>query len=144
MAGGMITGNSAGVTGGGVCMHPNGTMAVSGGAFVSGNVNSAGAASNVYLPDGKVLAVGSLSSAASVGVTTETAPTAYAPVTITSGASAGDGDHFFGDASGVSVDMRGGEVCLWTPLTWASLQAALDAGGTVTLPNDVIAAAGDG
>ena len=144
MAGGMITGNSAGVTGGGVCLHPNGTMAVSGGAFVSGNVNSAGAASNVYLPDGKVLAVGSLSSAASVGVTTETAPTAYAPVTITSGASAGDEGHFFSDASGVSVDMRGGEVCLWTPLTWASLQAALDAGGTVTLPNDVIAAAGDG
>ena len=144
MAGGMITGNSAGVTGGGVCLHPNGTMAVSGGAFVSGNVNSAGAASNVYLPDGKVLAVGSLSSAASVGVTTETAPTAYAPVTITSGASAGDEGHFFSDASGVFVDMRGGEVCLWTPLTWASLQAALDAGGTVTLPNDVIAAAGDG
>ena len=81
-------------------------MSVSGSPVVSGNTNYAtGAADNVYLPGGKTITVGTLAAGASIGVTTEVAPTAYAPVTITSGASAGDGDHFFGDASGVSVTM---------------------------------------
>ena len=138
MTGGTISGNGAG----GVVMD-DGVLTVSGNPVVSGNMNSVGAASNVCLADGMTLVVDGLSAGASIGVTTETVPTAGHPVAVTSGAAAGDDRYFSSDSSDFFVGMANGEVCLALPMTWENLQDALDAGGTVTLLNDVAAAAGD-
>ena len=138
MTGGTISGNGAG----GVVMQ-DGVLTVSGSPVVSGNTNSVGAASNVCLADGMTLVVDGLSAGASIGVTTETVPTAGHPVAVTSGAAAGDDRYFSSDSSDFFVGMANGEVCLALPMTWENLQDALDAGGTVTLLNDVAAAAGD-
>ena len=88
MSGGSITGNTT--TGnGGVYVHKNGTFQVSGGVKISGNKNSGGSNSNVYLPNGKTITVTGVLSGAEIGVTTATKPSGSTPVEIAKG----DGDH---------------------------------------------------
>ena len=143
--GGEISGNSAEDEGGGAYICAGCTMTVSGSPVVSGNTLSAGAANNVYLEDGATIAVGALAADASIGVTTAIAPSDGHPVVFTSGAATDDAPYFFSDDDGCFVGMTNGELCLATAPTspWAWLQCRLDEGGTVTLTNDVAAAAGD-
>ena len=80
MSGGSITGNTATSYGGGVYVHD--TFMVSGGVKISGNKNSVGSDSNVYLPNGKTITVTDALDGAEIGVTTATAPAAGSPITI--------------------------------------------------------------
>ena len=84
MSGGSITDNTA-ANGGGVYVH--GTFTVSGGVKISGNKNSVGSDSNVYLPSGKTITVTGALGGAEIGVTTKETP-AGSPITIAEG---GDG-----------------------------------------------------
>ena len=140
MTGGAISGNTA-YSGGGVYM--DGTFTVSGSPVVSGSTNSVGAVNNAYLASGCTITVNGLSDGARIGVTTETAPTASAPVSFATGAAASDSVYFFSDVSGFVVDRVDNALRLRPPTSWEQLQAQLDAGGTVTLTNDVTATAGD-
>ena len=140
MSGGTISGNVAD-DGGGV--YVDGAFTVSGSPTVYGNTNSVGTANNVYLPNGCSIAVDSLSADASIGVTTEDAPAVYSPVAFATGAAAGDEARFFGDDPALVVDNENGELRLRPLMTWGLLQALLDAGGTVTLTDDMVATNGD-
>ena len=106
MSGGEISGNTASA-GGGVFVNDNGAFTVSGNSVVSGNTNTVGAANNVYLPNGKEIAVDGLSAGASIGVTTETTPTSVEPVTFATGAAEGDEAYFFSDNPGCHVERSG-------------------------------------
>lgn len=88
MSGGSITGNTTTSNGGGVFVG-DGTFKVSGGVKISGNKNSGGSNSNVYLPNGKTISVTGALSGAEIGVTTATKPSGSTPVEIAKG----DGDH---------------------------------------------------
>jgi len=127
MTGGTITGNTACVVdGGGV--YVDGTFTVSGSPVIYGNTDSEGAASNVYLPSGCSIAVDGLSANASIGVTTEVAPTLSNPVTFTTGAAVGDEARFFGDDPAFAVDAANGELCL--RLVKITLPTGITASGT--------------
>ena len=168
MSGGTIAGNASGNAGGGVFVSEDGFFEMSGGAIrgnsgrsgggvyedwsaltvsgapvVSGNTDSAGAASDVFLANAATIAVDCLSDGARIGVATEAAPAAGAPVPFASGATADDRWRFFADdpVYEVRVDSEG-DLFLAFP-AWADLQALLDAGGTVVLGADYAAAAGD-
>ena len=144
MTGGTISGNAADDRGGGVYVS-SGTFSVSGSPVVSCSTNSVGTANNVYLKSGDRISVGGLSTGASLGVTTEDAPTVSSPVAFATGAAAGDAAHFFSDKSAFAVEAADGGILrlvrIATP--WDLLQAQLDAGGTVTLASDVTATEGD-
>ena len=140
MSGGTISGNVAD-DGGGV--YVDGAFTVSGSPVVYGNTNSVGAANNVYLPNGCSIAVDGLSADASIGVTTEDAPAVYSPIAFATGADAGDETRFFGDDPALVVDNENGELRLRPLMTWGLLQALLDAGGTVTLTDDMVATNGN-
>ena len=93
MSGGSITGNTTtGNTttgnGGGVYVY-GGTFNVSGGVKISGNKNSGGSNSNVYLLNGKTISVTDKLSGAEIYVTTEKKPSGSATVEIAKGS----GDH---------------------------------------------------
>lgn len=81
MSGGSITGNTTTGNGGGVFVG-GGTFKVSGGVKISGNKNSVGSDSNVYLSDGKTISVIGALSGAEIGVTTAKTPAADSPITI--------------------------------------------------------------
>ena len=110
---------------------------VSGSPVVSCNTNSAGAANNVYLRSRCLIALNGLSTGASIGVTTESTPTS--PIAFATGASADDEAYFFSDVFDYVVECVNYALRLRrrpdTP--WKLLQMQLDAGGTVTLTNDV-------
>lgn len=104
MSGGSITGNTTTGNGGGVYVH--GTFTVSGGVKISGNKNSGGSNSNVYLPNGKTISVTGVLSGAEIGVTTAKTPAASSPITIAEGG----GDHTAvtdGDAAAFFADDLG-------------------------------------
>ena len=86
---------------------------VSGCPVVSGNTNDVGTAANVCLGAAKTIAVSNLTTGAFLGISTDTAPTASTPVTITTGAAAGDSRYFFSDNPSYSVSTAtNGQVCL--------------------------------
>jgi len=97
MTGGTITGNAGWTKGGGV--FNEGIMKVSGTANISGNKNgteAAAAASNVYLSSGKTITVSAaLTSGASIGITTQTDPTAGSPINITGANGTSDYSTYF-------------------------------------------------
>ena len=99
MDGGEISGNRANIVnllGGGVYVDVAGTFAVGGSAVISGNTAD-GAASNVYLSNGRTITAASenpLSGSAKIGVTTYSAPTEGNPVNIT-GHNKGDYSSYF-------------------------------------------------
>ena len=92
MYGGSISGNR----GGGVHVeapyknYQGGTFTVSGAVTVTGNTVS-GAASNVYLPSGKTITIGTdgFAAGAQIGVTTGSKPTGSGTVPVAAGAAAG-------------------------------------------------------
>ena len=84
MSGGSITGNTTTGNGGGVYVG-DGTFKVSGGVKISGNKNSVGSDSNVYLSSGRTISVTGALSGAEIGVTTKTKPGESAPVEIAKG-----------------------------------------------------------
>ena len=143
MSGGSITGNTATNYGGGVLVDMSDLFTVSGSAFVSGNTRSDGSANNVYIYCATIN-VSNLTADASIGVTTATEPTASSPVTFATEVSTADAAHFFGDDPAFAVDFTDGDLRLIKRTTaWDLLQAQLDAGGTVTLTDDVTATAHD-
>ena len=99
MSGGSITDNTA-ANGGGVWVQ-GGTFTVSGGVKISGNKNSGGSNSNVYLPDGKTISVTGALDGAEIYVTTATKPSESTPVEIAKGSGYGmkdsDAAVFFAD-----------------------------------------------
>ena len=106
MRGGSITGNTATGdgnttgTGGGVFVG-DGTFKVSGGVKISGNKNSGGSNSNVYLPNGKTISVTGALGSAEIYVTTEKKPSDGTSVEIAKGSDYGmkdsDAKVFFAD-----------------------------------------------
>ena len=80
MSGGSITNNTASCNGasegGGVLVY-GGTFTVSGSANITGNT-----ANNVYLYDGKIIAIGKGGLSGTIGVTTKTKPAENKPVTV--------------------------------------------------------------
>ena len=111
MTGGTISGNAAECGGGGVYVSYGCGLTVSGRVVVSGNTNDVGAASNVYLDEG-VIAVSNLTAGAYIGVATYPAPETNSPVTIATGALAGDEAHFFSDDPGCHVERDGSSLLL--------------------------------
>ena len=78
LSGGSITGNNS--KSGGI-LNESGVLNISGNPTVTGNRNAAGNEVNVYLPKNKYINVtGAMTGRASVGITTETVPTAGNPV----------------------------------------------------------------
>ena len=170
MEGGTISGNTA-KTGGGVQNRANSTFNMTGGSITNcsstigpgGGVNNQGAftvggsakvsgnkmgenANNVYLPNGKVIAISAdkaLSGDASIGVNTATAPTESSPVTI-SGASDTDYSRYFhSDTEGYEVvyNTTGKVVQLQVKAadnTFKALNGLItgDTTGTITLDKD--------
>jgi hypothetical protein len=128
-----ISGNVTAHKGGGVYVS-GGTFNVSGSSAVFGNTNSDGAADDVYLPNGKKIAVSGLSDGASIGVTTADRPTESSPVAFATGAAAGDEAYFFGDNPNYSVDEDNGQLYLTYSLV---LPAYLD-GADETVTNNWI------
>lgn len=77
-----INGNT---TSGGA-LRLEGDLNISGGVKIIGNTAASGSSLNLYLPDGKTLAINSGSlNGTQIGISTQTAPTQVAPVIITSG-----------------------------------------------------------
>lgn len=76
--------------GGGVYVY-NGTFTVSGSANVTGNKKGS-TVNNVYLPDGKIIAINTMAETARIGITTEKTPTAGTQVPFATGAN-GDLDY---------------------------------------------------
>ncbi|MBR2800107.1 MAG: InlB B-repeat-containing protein [Oscillospiraceae bacterium] len=116
MNGGTITGNQASsgssipAVGGGV--YVMGTASVNGGVITGNTVK--GVANNLYLPQGKTIAVGeTVLPGSQISVTTETAPTATAPVAFTGGPVGGNTACFSSDA-GYALGTRNGRACLVT------------------------------
>ena len=146
MAGGAVSGNAA-ESGGGVYVEEYGRMNVWGSPVVAGNTNAVGAASNVSLTSERPISILELEAGASIGVTTRIAPEADAPVAIAYGAGTGDRRFFFSDDPDflLAEDPEYGAVFLRVALDspWEALQRRLDAGGLVTLSEDVIAVKGD-
>ena len=99
LSGGTIEKNTAGVTGGAVYLN-DGKLKISGAPVVRGNTVS-GAASNVYLPSGKLLTIsGSMKDGASIGVTT--ANKNY-PVAFSNAYDTNYSDFFHADDAGAEV-----------------------------------------
>ena len=141
--GGTITGNTASNDygrGGGV-MLKGGMVTVSGSPVISGNTKS-GRPNNLEVADSHYLRIGTLTSGANIGVTTMTVPTTAVPVTFTKNAKDGDLQYFFCDRTGYALGTDAdGQLTVNDPnvatTPWAALQTALNAGGTVTLTEDV-------
>ena len=80
MSGGSITNNTATEKGGGVLVD-GGTFTVSGNVNITNNT-AGGKTNNVYLNNGKTIAIGEGGLSGKIGVTTETKPDAGEPVTV--------------------------------------------------------------
>ena len=94
MTGGEVGGNTAGAIGGGVYISQAASACTLGGtAKITGNINSAGAASNVYLADGKYITLQTSRTGLDAGVYTATA----SGVIVQSGAIAGDENRLSAD-----------------------------------------------
>lgn len=118
----IITGNTAGVNGGAVYAGSN--IELSGAVQIYDNVDSAGAACNLFIPDGIKLKItdslASNGSKSNIGITTQTIPTILTPVTITEGYGFNGGNnsgvvpgtYFTGDAYAASFDETSGEVVI--------------------------------
>ncbi len=154
MNGGIITGNTASSGGGGVYAYWDNAFIVSGSSVVSGNTNAKGKADNVYLSTDnnnlqQTLTVSGLTDGASIGVWGESMPDTNnpSPVVIATGVTAADLPYIHSDKTGyyLEADADGRlSLNLLTSTPWTALQALLDAGGTVTLTDDVTAYDSDG
>ena len=118
-----ITGNTANVNGGGV--YDAGNITISGVINISSNTNNSGERSNLYLATGKKLKiVGALSAGSnnsSIGVSSQSTPSALTAVTVTDGygynsgynSGVNPGTFFIGDAYAINKDETTGEVGLY-------------------------------
>ena len=149
MTGGAISGNTAN-NGGGV--YNNDTFNLTGNAVVTGNVKgdsisngtlSGGTANNVYLFEGTTITVtGALSGNAAIGINAQS--TTY-PVPLASGSTsptytitASDAAKFTSDDAALAISLDNGTVYLMKiPTTWAELQAAMAAGGSIKLMRNI-------
>ena len=113
MSGGAITGNGATGNGGGVYAANEDAITLSDAPFISGNTNLMNDANNVYLDTWYGMYVTALSTGASIGVTSCTAPSEGDPTAISYYLeSEGDSVYFFSDNPSYSVAVVEGELCL--------------------------------
>ena len=120
-----ITGNSAAGNGGAIYAGSN--IALSGAIKINENIDSTGAASNLYLPEGILLKIedsltstGANGENTNIGITTQKIPTILTPVTITSGYGYNGGNnnavipgtYFTGDKYAISFDETSGEAVI--------------------------------
>jgi hypothetical protein len=109
MTGGEAGGNTAGANGGGVYVHQAaGAFTLGGTAKITGNGNSAGAASNVYLSGGKYIALQTPRTGLSAGVYTATA----SGVIVQNGAGDGDENRLFADQNDKRVTRSGSQLAV--------------------------------
>lgn len=147
MSGGNISGNTASGSGGGVVLNnTNGTsMTLSGNVGITSNTTAAGAPSNVYLPEGRVITIGEsgLTTNAQIGVSMAK------PGVFTSGLSGnGSLDNFTSDDSDYSLlSSDGGEAALHAHSYTYSAEGALitqkcicghHATATLSAPTDLV------
>lgn len=102
--GGVITGNSAEDKGGGVYIY-YGICEMSGNVVIKNNKKGtagSGTDNNMYL-EGKITISNPLTTGASIGVTTDTAPTTGNPVDITASAAADYSSYFFSDSADYEI-----------------------------------------
>ena len=146
MSGGSITKNTASCNGtsegGGVFVY-DGTFTVSGSANITGNT-----ANNVYLYDGKTIAIGEGGLSGTIGVTTKTKPAENKPVTVIADTKgiAGLTNHVVSDDNAYKTaavdgsaivlrivgDTTGGNIPV-TQITLDTTTASLEVGKTTTL-----------
>ena len=155
MNGGTISGNTANI-GGGVYNCDNyqtNTIKVSGNPVISGNTNAAGKEENFYMENSlnMIIIYGPLSTGASIGVSVPgPLSTGGDPIEIAMGATDGDSQYFHSDITCYTIEEGQGEqvgkLLLAPPAStpWSELKAQLEAGGTVTLADDVTALDCDG
>lgn len=122
-SGTVITGNTAAGNGGGV--YNAGNLSISGLITINSNTNNSGDRSNVYLATGKKLTInGALSEGgtnSTIGISTQSSPSALVAVTITDGYgynggynnNINPGNFFIGDAYAINIDDSTGEVGLY-------------------------------
>ena len=109
MSGGAITDNSGTVDYAGGIYTATATVTLSGSPTISGNaVGEGNVPSNLYLPDGLTVTIGdNFAPTAPIGVTTEAAPGANAPVNITAAGSQDYARHFTSDNARYAVENSG-------------------------------------
>ncbi len=143
MTGGEISDNTASVGGGGVVMR--GTSSISGKPVIKGN-KVGGAENNVDLrinQSNTVTVTGALTDGASIYVNVDANKTvAQKGDPRTAALSEDELAYFHSDDAALIPMLDGGVVKLAS--AWGVLQAALDAGGTVTLDHDYTAGENDG
>lgn len=138
-----VTGNTSTGNGGVGGIYNNGTLYIKGNTMVTGNMHSNAPASNIYLPDGKVIYISdNITGAANgIGITMATRGT------FTSGLNGhGVSNQFSSDVAGLEIaTTEGGEAKIIT--VWEVLQQQLntegESSGTVTLDQDYTAISGD-
>ncbi len=142
--GGRITGNVANGNGGGIYQYGNSKITVSGKPVVSGNLNGEEERSNIYLTNKAITISDELKEGASLGITTQTVPTYSSLVKFTTDFNTYNGgdnpNNYFVSDKGYEIITSESEAALKGEVsTWAELQNALNAGGTVLLTQDIAA-----
>ncbi len=165
MTGGKISGNKATTNGGGV-YYNTGTVTLGGTAKITGNTaGTDGTTNNLYLLKDKTVTLGTKTASSDgngvaepvtgengmqIGVTTQTAPTTQAPVTITTNGAEAQKACFTPDNSGYEVAFNNDHLELKEIpgiTTWSALQTAIDEATeptTIKLTGDLTAPATGG
>ncbi len=81
MKGGVITGNTASA---GAGIYDSGNITIGGSCYISGNTNGA-TATNIYLPDDKLIKISGNIDGSTIGISTHATPSADAPIRFTDG-----------------------------------------------------------
>ena len=139
--GGRITGNSAGQQGGGILIHADGEISVSGSPAVSENTAATG--NNLYLRPGKVMNItGELEEDALISVTAEDLKDNRITLAITSGfADRGTAANFASDSGDYRIGLNeDGEAILGVPVAITFAQGDEYAEGSMEDENKTVAA----
>ena len=112
MSGGSITNNTAPEKGGGVFVD-GGTFTVSGNVNITNNT-AGGKTNNVYLSEGKTIAIGTGGLSGTIGVTTEPKPAAGTPVKVIAsiGSNTGLTNHVVSDDNAYATAVEGSAIVL--------------------------------
>ncbi|MCD8344719.1 MAG: hypothetical protein LUC38_01995, partial [Oscillospiraceae bacterium] len=142
ISGGTFSSNNCGIYVGG----SNSTLGISGATVISGNSYTSNGKTvdcNVYLDDGALITLSTLSSGASIGVTTNTKPTANNPVQITTAETTTTRyktavDYFFSDdpTYDIRINETGGYLELYLPVESTVTADKNIENGSVTFSSD--------
>ena len=146
--GGEITNNVSTGNGAGIYQSEYGNISMSGMPVVTGNLKGE-EDNNIYLSNNKTITISDeIESGARIGITTQTVPTSSNLITFTTDYNTYNGSdepsNYFVSDKGYELTKSNEEASLKGGIsTWTELQTALNAGGTITLTQDIVAGAED-